>query len=131
MYPLLLQTLNLQETGGDVVEQIIRPMGLLDPLIEVRPQKNQVDDLFDELKMISSRNQRALVTTLTKRMSQELTDYYDELGLRVRYLHSDIDTLERIEILRDLRLGTFDVLIGINFYFEKVWIYQKWHWLLF
>jgi excinuclease ABC subunit B len=104
----------LQETGGDVVEQIIRPTGLLDPLIEVRPQKNQVDDLFDELKMIASRNQRALVTTLTKRMSQELTDYYDELGLRVRYLHSDIDTLERIEILRDLRLGTFDVLIGIN-----------------
>ena len=104
----------LQETGGDVVEQIIRPTGLLDPLIEVRPQKNQVDDLFDELKMVASRKQRALVTTLTKRMSQELTDYYDELGLRVRYLHSDIDTLERIEILRDLRLGIFDVLIGIN-----------------
>ena len=104
----------LQETGGDIVEQIIRPTGLLDPLIEVRPQKNQVDDLFDELKMVASRKQRALVTTLTKRMSQELTDYYDELGLRVRYLHSDIDTLERIEILRDLRLGTFDVLIGIN-----------------
>ena len=104
----------LEQTGGDIVEQIIRPTGLLDPIVEVRPQKNQVDDLFDELQKIVAKNQRALVTTLTKRMSQELTNYYDELGLRVRYLHSDIDTLERIEILRDLRLGNFDILIGIN-----------------
>lgn len=106
--------LELEKTGGVVVEQIIRPTGLLDPVVEVRPAEQQVDDLFAELRVVSERSQRALVTVMTKRMAQELTDHYTELGLNCRYLHSDIDTLERIEILRDLRLGVFDILIGIN-----------------
>src|SRR4051812_10249683 len=104
----------LREAGGAVVEQIIRPTGLVDPIIEVRPVKGQVDDLLAEIRDRASRGERVLVTTLTKRMAEDLTQYYQELGVKVRYLHSDIDTLERIEILRDLRRGTFDVLVGIN-----------------
>jgi excinuclease ABC subunit B len=99
---------------GVVVEQLIRPTGLTDPQVEVRPVSGQVDDLLGEIKRRCASNERVLVTTLTKRMAEDLTDYYRELGVRVRYLHSDIDTLERIDILRDLRLGEFDVLVGIN-----------------
>jgi excinuclease ABC subunit B len=97
-----------------VVEQIIRPTGLTDPPIDVRPVKGQVDDLLHEIRLRAARAERVLVTTLTKRMAEDLTQYYQELGVRVRYLHSDIETLERIEILRDLRRGQFDVLVGIN-----------------
>ncbi len=104
----------LAQAQGVVVEQLIRPTGLIDPEIEVRPVSGQVDDLLGEIKDRCTKNERVLVTTLTKRMAEDLTDYYRELGVRVRYLHSDIDTLERIEILRDLRLGEFDVLVGIN-----------------
>jgi excinuclease ABC subunit B len=104
----------LQRAEGVVVEQIIRPTGLLDPEIEVRPVGQQVDDLLGEIRERVKMGDRVLVTTLTKRMAEDLTEYYSELGIRVRYLHSDIDTLERIEILRDLRLGEFDVLVGIN-----------------
>ncbi len=104
----------LQRAEGVVVEQIIRPTGLLDPEIEVRPVGQQVDDLLGEIRERIKMGDRVLVTTLTKRMAEDLTEYYAELGVRVRYLHSDIDTLERIEILRDLRLGEFDVLVGIN-----------------
>jgi excinuclease ABC subunit B len=104
----------LHQAGGAVVEQIIRPTGLVDPIIDVRPVKGQVDDLLGEIRDRASRHERVLVTTLTKRMAEDLTQYYQELGVKVRYLHSDIDTLERIEILRDLRRGTFDVLVGIN-----------------
>ena len=104
----------LQEAGGVIVEQIIRPTGLVDPEIEVRPVKGQVDDLLGEIRTVVARGERVLVTTLTKRMAEDLTQYYEELGVRVRYLHSDIDTLERVQILRDLRVGTFDVLVGIN-----------------
>ncbi len=104
----------LEATGGVVVEQVIRPTGLMDPTIEVRPVRSQVDDLLGEIRKRVAKNERVLVTTLTKRMSEDLTEYYGELGVNVRYLHSDIDTLERIEILRDLRKGVFDVLVGIN-----------------
>ena len=104
----------LEKAEGVVVEQIIRPTGLLDPQVEVRPALHQVDDLLDELRSVAKSKERALVTVLTKRMAQELTDYYRDLGVRVRYLHSDIDTLERMEIIRDLRQGEFDVLVGIN-----------------
>jgi excinuclease ABC subunit B len=104
----------LEKTGGVVVEQIIRPTGLLDPKIEVRPVAGQVDDLLHRIRERTERGERVLVTTLTKRMAEDLTEYYTELGVRVRYLHSDVDTLERVEILRDLRRGEFDVLIGIN-----------------
>src|SRR4029079_717982 len=104
----------LQLGEGVVVEQIIRPTGLLDPEIEVRPVGSQVDDLLTEIRERVKMGDRVLVTTLTKRMAEDLTEYYSELGVRVRYLHSDIDTLERIEILRDLRLGEYDVLVGIN-----------------
>lgn len=104
----------LEQTQGEVVEQIIRPTGLLDPIIEVRPVANQVDDLLAEIRERVKKNERVLITTLTKRMAEDLTEYYTELGVRVRYLHSDIDTLERVEILRDLRRGEFDVLVGIN-----------------
>ena len=104
----------LSRSGGVVVEQIIRPTGLVDPVIEVRPVKGQVDDLLHEIRLRAERRERVLVTTLTKRMAEDLTQYYQELGVRVRYLHSDIDTLERVQILRDLRRGQFDVLIGIN-----------------
>ena len=104
----------LRQSGGVVVEQIIRPTGLMDPPIEVRPVRGQVDDLLQEIRVRADRRERVLVTTLTKKMAEDLTQYYQELGVRVRYLHSDIDTLERVEILRDLRLGAFDVLVGIN-----------------
>jgi excinuclease ABC subunit B len=104
----------LQQAGGVVVEQIIRPTGLVDPAIEVRPVKGQVDDLLREIRERAERRERVLVTTLTKRMAEDLTQYYQALGVRVRYLHSDIETLERVEILRDLRRGDFDVLVGIN-----------------
>ena len=104
----------LQHAGGVIVEQIIRPTGLVDPQIDVRPVAGQVDDLLAEIRQVVARGERVLVTVLTKRMAEDLTTYYQELGVKVRYLHSDIDTLERVEILRDLRLGTFDVLVGIN-----------------
>jgi excinuclease ABC subunit B len=104
----------LKCAGSAVVEQLVRPTGLLDPEIEVRPVAGQVDDLLGEIRLRTARNERVLCTTLTKRMSEDLTEYYRELGVRIKYLHSDIDTLERIEILRDLRLGEFDVLVGIN-----------------
>src|SRR5688500_5269163 len=104
----------LKRAGGVVVEQIIRPTGLIDPPLEVRPVRGQVDDLLGEIRERVARGERVLVTTLTKRMAEDLTQYYHELGVRVRYLHSDIDTLERVQILRDLRLGAFDVLVGIN-----------------
>jgi excinuclease ABC subunit B len=104
----------LRAAGGAVVEQIIRPTGLLDPVIDIRPVKGQIDDLLGEIRDRAGRGERVLVTTLTKRMAEDLTQYYQELGVKVRYLHSDIDTLERIQILRDLRKGEFDVLVGIN-----------------
>ncbi len=102
------------KTEGVVVEQIIRPTGLLDPPIEVRPVKDQVDDLLGEIRLRAERGERVLVTTLTKRMAEDLTEYFAELGVKVRYLHSDVDTMERVEIIRDLRRGEFDVLVGIN-----------------
>ncbi|GAM09224.1 uvrABC system protein B [Geobacter sp. OR-1] len=104
----------LQQSGGVVVEQVIRPTGLVDPVITVRPASGQVDDLLGEIRITVAQGERVLVTTLTKRMAEELTTYYEEIGVRVRYLHSDIDTIQRMEIIRDLRLGTFDVLVGIN-----------------
>ncbi|MFZ5929972.1 MAG: excinuclease ABC subunit UvrB [Pseudomonadota bacterium] len=104
----------LERTQGVFIEQVIRPTGLIDPVCEIRPIKTQVDDLVAECKLAAARAQRVLVTTLTKRMSEDLTEYMHEQGIRVRYMHSDIETLERIEIIRDLRLGAFDVLIGIN-----------------
>ncbi|MEZ5675043.1 MAG: excinuclease ABC subunit UvrB [Thalassovita sp.] len=104
----------MEQTGGVFTEQVIRPTGLLDPLVEIRPVDMQVDDLLDEVRRVSAAGFRTLVTTLTKRMAEDLTEYMHEQGIRVRYMHSDIDTIERIEILRDLRLGAFDVLIGIN-----------------
>src|SRR5208283_2925658 len=99
---------------GTVIEQVIRPTGLEDPETEVRPVKGQVDDLLEEIRVRAARNERVLVTTLTKRMAEDLAEYYSEVGVRCRYLHSEVDTLERIRILRDLRRGEFDVLIGIN-----------------
>ncbi|HUH86979.1 MAG TPA: excinuclease ABC subunit UvrB [Pusillimonas sp.] len=102
------------EHSDNVVEQVVRPTGLVDPQVEVRPATTQVDDLLGEIKLRIAKQERVLVTTLTKRMAEDLTDYLNENGLKVRYLHSDIDTVERVEILRDLRLGTFDVLVGIN-----------------
>ena len=104
----------MEQTGGAFVEQVIRPTGLIDPVCEIRPAKTQVDDLLDEVRKVSAKGYRTLVTTLTKRMAEDLTEYMHESGIRVRYMHSDVETLERIEILRDLRLGAFDVLIGIN-----------------
>ncbi|MEM1346860.1 MAG: helicase-related protein, partial [Pseudomonadota bacterium] len=104
----------LERTGGVFVEQVIRPTGLIDPPVEIRPVKSQVDDLLDECRQVAAKGGRALVTTLTKRMAEDLTEYLHEQGVRVRYMHSDIDTIERIEIIRDLRLGAFDVLVGIN-----------------
>ncbi len=100
--------------SGVVVEQIIRPTGLIDPKIEVRPARGQVDDLLEAIRLRVDRKERVLVTTLTKRMAEELTEYYAELGVRIRYLHSDINTIERMEIIRELREGVFDVLVGIN-----------------
>jgi excinuclease ABC subunit B len=104
----------LEQTGGVFAEQLIRPTGLVDPPVEVRPAKSQVDDLLDELRRVAQAGYRALVTVLTKRMAEDLTEFLHEAGVRVRYMHSDIDTIERIEIIRDLRLGAFDVLVGIN-----------------
>ncbi|WP_254443173.1 excinuclease ABC subunit UvrB [Ruegeria atlantica] len=104
----------IEQTGGVFTEQVIRPTGLLDPEVEIRPVSMQVDDLLDEVRKVAADGYRTLVTTLTKRMAEDLTEYLHEQGIKVRYMHSDIDTLERIEILRDLRLGAFDVLIGIN-----------------
>ena len=95
-------------------EHVIRPTGLLDPPVEIRPVETQVDDLLDEIRKVTAMGQRVLATTLTKRMAEDLTEYLHEQGIRVRYMHSDIDTIERIEILRDLRLCAFDVLLGIN-----------------
>ncbi len=103
-----------QQHAGQVFEQLVRPTGLIDPLVEVRPAAHQVDDVLQEIRIRVEKNERVLITTLTKRMSEQLTDYLTENGVKVRYLHSDIDTVERVEILRDLRLGTFDVLVGIN-----------------
>jgi len=102
------------ERSEQVVEQIIRPTGLLDPVVEVRPTKGQVDDLIDEIKLRVERGERALVTTLTKKMAEDLADYLTEMGLKTHYLHSEIQTFERVEILRDLRLGVYDVVVGIN-----------------
>jgi len=104
----------LEQTGGVFTEQVIRPTGLVDPQVEIRPVDMQVDDLLDEVRKVAAAGLRTLVTTLTKRMAEDLTEYMHEQGIRVRYMHSDIDTMERIEILRDLRLGAFDVLVGIN-----------------
>ncbi len=104
----------LTKSSGVIVEQIIRPTGLVDPQVEVRPVKGQIDDLLHEIRLRAERNERVLVTTLTKRMSEDLAEYYSEVGVRCRYMHSEIETLERINILRDLRKGEFDVLIGIN-----------------
>ncbi len=108
------QTWELEQTGGVFVEQVIRPTGLIDPEVEIRPAKTQVDDLLDEVRKTAAQGYRTLVTTLTKRMAEDLTEYMHETGIRVRYMHSDIDTVERIKIIQDLRLGAFDVLIGIN-----------------
>jgi excinuclease ABC subunit B len=104
----------LQQTGGEYVEQIIRPTGLLDPIIEVRPSLNQIDDLMEEIQKRTDADERVLVTTLTKKMAEELTKYFTKFGIRTRYIHSDVETLERIQIMQDLRLGIFDVLIGVN-----------------
>jgi excinuclease ABC subunit B len=100
--------------SGNVVEQVVRPTGLVDPMVEVRPAIHQVDDVLQEIRIRVVKNERILITTLTKRMAEQLTDYLGDNGVKVRYLHSDIDTVERVEILRDLRLGAFDVLVGIN-----------------
>ena len=104
----------MERTHGAFVEQVIRPTGLIDPPCEIKPVEQQVDDLLAECHEKIRKKQRVLVTTLTKRMAEELTEYMDEAGIKVRYLHSDVETLERIEIIRDLRLGKFDVLIGVN-----------------
>ena len=97
-----------------IVEQIVRPTGLVDPEVQIRPTKGQIDDLMEEIRGRAESDQRVLVTTLTKKMAEDLTDYLVEMGIRVRYLHSEVDTVQRIEIVRDLRLGEFDVLVGIN-----------------
>ena len=104
----------LTKSGGVVVEQVLRPTGLVDPQVEVRPVKGQVDDLLEQIRIRAGRNERVLVTTLTKRMAEDLAEYFTEVGVKCRYLHSEIETLERVRILRDLRRGEFDVLIGIN-----------------
>ena len=103
-----------KEHAGAVVEQVVRPTGLVDPEVEVRPATTQVDDVLQEIRIRVEVNERVLITTLTKRMAEQLTEYLSDNGVKVRYLHSDVDTVERVEILRDLRLGTFDVLVGIN-----------------
>jgi excinuclease ABC subunit B len=104
----------LEKSGGVFVEQVIRPTGLLDPVIEVRPSQNQIDDLIEEIQLRVEKDERILVTTLTKRMAEELTKYLTRISIRCRYIHSDVDTLERVEIMQDLRKGVFDVLIGVN-----------------
>jgi excinuclease ABC subunit B len=105
---------DLDQSGGVFVEQVIRPTGLIDPPVDIRPARTQVDDLVGEVRQVAAKGYRALVTVLTKRMAEDLTEYLHEQGIRVRYMHSDIDTIERIEIIRDLRLGAFDALVGIN-----------------
>ena len=114
MYPATPAEYELKKGRGALAELIVRPTGLIDPKCDVRSAENQVDNLYEEILGRMERGERVLVTTLTKRMAVDLTDYYSELGIRVRYLHSDIRTLERMDIIRDLRKGTFDVLIGIN-----------------
>ena len=104
----------MERTGGAFVEQVVRPTGLIDPECIIRPVETQVDDLLGEVRDVAAKGMRTLVTTLTKRMAEDLTEYLHEHGVRIRYMHSDIETLERIEIIRDLRLGAFDVLVGIN-----------------
>ena len=104
----------LEAAGGEFVEQVIRPTGLVDPNVTVKPTKGQIDDLIHEIRERTEKDERVLVTTLTKRMAEDLTDYFLDNGIQVRYLHSDIDTLQRVELLRQLRLGEFDVLVGIN-----------------
>src|SRR5690606_35880735 len=104
----------LEKTGGEYVEQIIRPTGLLDPVIDIRPTINQIDDLMEEIQKRAEIDERVLVTTLTKKMAEELTKYFTRFGIRSRYIHSDVETLERIQIMQDLRTGLFDVLIGVN-----------------
>ena len=113
-----------KQNSGQVVEQVVRPTGLIDPVIEVRPVMTQVDDLMSEVRLRTAKQERVLVTTLTKRMAEDLTDYFSEHQIKVRYLHSDIDTVERVEIIRDLRLGQFDVLVGINLLREST-IFQN------
>ena len=103
-----------RERADQVVEQVIRPTGLLDPRVEVRPVAGQIDDLMEEINRRAAKNERVLVTTLTKKMAEDLTEYFKNAGIRVRYMHSDVETIERMEIIRDLRLGEFDVLVGIN-----------------
>src|SRR6202049_1089974 len=104
----------LQRVGGEIVEQVIRPTGLIDPQVIIKQTKGQIDDLVHEIRERAERNERVLVTTLTKKMAEDLTDYLLELGIRARYLHSEVDTLRRVELLRELRLGEYDVLVGIN-----------------
>jgi excinuclease ABC subunit B len=104
----------VERSNGRIIEQVIRPTGLMDPKISVRPVNGQVDDLLNEVRRRAERKERVLVTTLTKRMAEDLTEHYKEIGVKVQYLHSDIDTLERVDIIRDLRMGKYDVLIGIN-----------------
>jgi excinuclease ABC subunit B len=104
----------MEKTGGVFVEQVIRPTGLVDPKIVLKPIKNQIDDLMSEIKVRAEKNERVLVITLTKKMAEDLTDFFTDAGIRVRYLHSEVDTLRRVELLRELRLGEYDVLIGIN-----------------
>ena len=113
--------------SGQVVDQVVRPTGLIDPEIEVRPATNQVDDVLQEIRLRVERTERVLITTLTKRMAEQLTDYLSENGVKVRYLHSDVETVERVEIIRDLRLGVFDVLVGINLLREG-WTSPKSRW---
>ena len=120
----------LEHSGGAVAEQVVRPTGLVDPEVEVRPARHQVDDLLGEIRERVQLKERVLVTTLTKRMAEDLTEYLAENGVRVRYLHADIDTVERVEIIRDLRLGQFDVLVGINL-LRKGWICRKCRWWRF
>ena len=121
----------LTKSAGVVVEQIIRPTGLIDPEIEVRPIKGQVDDLLHEIRLRAERNERVLVTTLTKRMSEDLAEYYTEVGVKCAYLHSEVSTLDRIKILRDLRRGNYDALIGVNLLAGRAWIFRRSRWSRF
>ena len=118
----------LQQTEGAFVEQIIRPTGLLDPVIEVRPSNNQIDDLIEEIQQRIEKDERTLVTTLTKRMAEELTKYLSRVQIRCRYIHSDVDALERVEIMQDLRKGLFDVLVGVNLLREGLDFAVKFLW---
>jgi excinuclease ABC subunit B len=104
----------IQDANGDIVEQIIRPTGLLDPIITIKPAENQVDDALEEIRVETAKGAKVLVTTLTKKLAEDLTQYLNEIGVRAKYLHSEIDTLERVQIIKDLRMGLFDVLVGIN-----------------